>query len=335
VIASGTPRAVIDRARAYLNKVPHAVSGQGGHDATFRAACALIQGFALPEHEALQLLAEWNAHCQPPWSEAELRHKIQDAMRKPSAKPQGYLLNRRDHSAQSGVLNREGPDVAGFHAATPAELRELNQHRYYREALEWASIRGVLVFGDWHGQQVYGVTDQTKRVLEIRRVDGKPFPPHGSLVERKSHAIRGSDKTWPVGILEAAPAPAIALVEGIPDFLTAHYVCLWEQASHHAKRDTGCVPVSMLSGSPRISEDAVNHFKGKHVRIFPHPDKTGLQGAARWQEQLTRAGARVDVFDFSRYERVDNQPVKDLEDFELRLAPRYRMSNPGLWRIMP
>lgn len=72
-------RDVVDRARRYLSKVPPAISGQGGHNATFHAACVLVLGFGLKTHEALHLLQEWNLGCQPPWSEGELWHKLTDA----------------------------------------------------------------------------------------------------------------------------------------------------------------------------------------------------------------------------------------------------------------
>src|SRR5690242_14812083 len=35
----------VRRASAYLSRLPGAVSGQRGHDRTFRAACVLIKGF--------------------------------------------------------------------------------------------------------------------------------------------------------------------------------------------------------------------------------------------------------------------------------------------------
>ena len=83
--------AVFDRARKYLAKVPAAVSGQNGHGATFHAACVLVLGFELSTDDAFALLAEWNAACQPPWSERELRHKIDDAARQSGQR--GYLRN--------------------------------------------------------------------------------------------------------------------------------------------------------------------------------------------------------------------------------------------------
>lgn len=70
---------VVDRARAYLERCDPAISGQGGHRQTFVVAQKLVRGFALDDATALSLLGEWNARCQPPWSERELRRKIQQA----------------------------------------------------------------------------------------------------------------------------------------------------------------------------------------------------------------------------------------------------------------
>jgi hypothetical protein len=82
---------VSDRARKYLAAIPPAISGQGGHDQTFTAACALVLGFGLSPADAYPLLAEWNQGCQPPWLEKELRHKLDDANRQSG--PRGYLLH--------------------------------------------------------------------------------------------------------------------------------------------------------------------------------------------------------------------------------------------------
>lgn len=82
----------VDRARAYIAAIPGAVSGAGGHNQTFAAACALIHGFALDEATVLDLLREYNSRCQPSWSEQELLHKIRSAARAVHTKPRGYLL---------------------------------------------------------------------------------------------------------------------------------------------------------------------------------------------------------------------------------------------------
>jgi hypothetical protein len=70
----------VRNAAAYIKKI-HAHSGKGGHNATFRAACRLRDaGFS--EAEALALLYDWNeTNATPPWSAAELEHKIRSAYR--------------------------------------------------------------------------------------------------------------------------------------------------------------------------------------------------------------------------------------------------------------
>jgi hypothetical protein len=67
------------RARGYVEKMPSAVSGQGGHDQTFAVACRLVRGFGLTPAEARPVLEEFNRRCQPPWEPWELDHKLEDA----------------------------------------------------------------------------------------------------------------------------------------------------------------------------------------------------------------------------------------------------------------
>jgi hypothetical protein len=75
----------IDKARAYVEKMPGAISGVGGHDATFAVACKLVE-FGLSPDNAWRLLLEYNLRCQPRWNERELRHKLDDAFRRASSR---------------------------------------------------------------------------------------------------------------------------------------------------------------------------------------------------------------------------------------------------------
>jgi hypothetical protein len=53
----------------------------------------LFHGFCLSKTQTLQLLKEiYNPNCSPPWTDAELRHKITDAANRPPLKPRGWLL---------------------------------------------------------------------------------------------------------------------------------------------------------------------------------------------------------------------------------------------------
>ena len=93
---------VIERARRYVAKCPFAVSGQGGHNATFHVAAVLVHGFALGEADALALLHEWNGSCVPPWSESDLRHKIKSAANTVHLLPRGHLLGDDAKNGWSG-----------------------------------------------------------------------------------------------------------------------------------------------------------------------------------------------------------------------------------------
>lgn len=73
---------MVRRARAYVATIEGAVSGRRGHDRTFRVACVLARKFSLSFEQAWPILLEWNETCEPPWSEPELRHKLEDALGK-------------------------------------------------------------------------------------------------------------------------------------------------------------------------------------------------------------------------------------------------------------
>jgi hypothetical protein len=94
---SSAPRAtgadVEVRAAAYLARCEPAISGQGGHEHTFRIAQKLVRGFRLAPEKAFPLLAEWNLRCEPPWSERALRRKLDEA-EKHGRLPEGELLER-------------------------------------------------------------------------------------------------------------------------------------------------------------------------------------------------------------------------------------------------
>jgi KaiC/GvpD/RAD55 family RecA-like ATPase len=78
----GSEEAICDRARKYIVRMTPAVSGQDGHGRTYAVACVLMKGFGLSREHGLALLAEWNiTHCDPPWNERELAHKIDSAIK--------------------------------------------------------------------------------------------------------------------------------------------------------------------------------------------------------------------------------------------------------------
>jgi len=86
---------VVERARQWLAHRDRAISGKGGHLATYKAALGLVRGFGLDEETALELLLkDYNPRCSPSWSLKELRHKVaQVAFAKLEFDSDGWLLN--------------------------------------------------------------------------------------------------------------------------------------------------------------------------------------------------------------------------------------------------
>ena len=346
-----------EQAERYLSKCAPAISGQDGNSTTARLAKAVVMGFDLDPQTALSAFRPWNASCTPPWAEKELLRLLESAAKWPGER--GNLLakdGREEFSPPPAPTPKpvEPPAVKlppsreGFREPTLAELQAILFHRELGglPGLTWAAQRGVLVVGPWRDWPCYGVTDASGRVLEVRRVDNEEFPEMGPLPPRKSHSVKGSEKTWPVGLQEAIDYPAIALVEGVPDFLVAHDAIVWEQAGpSQARFNPGplpdlsdalapvqCAPVAMLSASPAICADALPFFKGKHVKIFAHADAkgTGLAGAERWRRQLIDAGvASCSLWDFSAWTSADASHPKDLDEHFVERARWWPKSWPN------
>lgn len=105
-----------ERARRYLVSCDAAISGQGGHAATIHAAHALVVGFGLDADTALGLLmSDFNPRCVPPWTEKELRHKVESARANPQ-RPLGYLL-AADGAGVDGRTERDDLDALGAEVA--------------------------------------------------------------------------------------------------------------------------------------------------------------------------------------------------------------------------
>ncbi|MEI7923571.1 MAG: DUF3987 domain-containing protein [Planctomycetota bacterium] len=78
------------RAEKYLDTIPPAISGQGGHDLTFITALKVVRGFDLSDEEAYTVMTKWSQRCQPPWNDADLQRKISEVQKNPANR--GNLL---------------------------------------------------------------------------------------------------------------------------------------------------------------------------------------------------------------------------------------------------
>jgi hypothetical protein len=110
------------RIRAYLEKLPEAISGSGGHVATLKAANALVIGFGLSIDEAQPYLDAYNQRCQPPWLTRELNHKLSEAVANKCGLTFGWLLDES--------LPESAPKPVPAYSPPPAQLtREEKKNR--------------------------------------------------------------------------------------------------------------------------------------------------------------------------------------------------------------
>lgn len=313
-------------AQAYLSKLPPAIAGQAGHAATYHAACRLVE-FGLGQEEAWSILAEWNlTHCEPPWTEAELRHKLADAFRRTQPRS---CFTRQDRLRAvvpfaSHPRQVRRPILPELGRGTPQQIAKLSSVRAISmDGLSLASERGLLGFADFKQRPAWFVLDASGRVAQARRLDGKPW-----AEGVKARTLCHSDAKWPVGTSQSAPFPNVLFCEGGPDLLSA---CAFIRSEG---REDDCCAVAMLGGGISISPEACAKFAGKRVRIVPHLDETGEGSVVRWSQELERAGAMVDAFSLKVLRCADGRRVKDLNDLAVIHADDFE-EHRSLWSLCP
>ena len=109
---------VVDRARLYVSKCEPAISGENGHGKFFNVACKLVIGFGLSREEAIDVITnDYNARCEPPFSDYEIAHKIDDAIKQPG---------ERGELAGSDVAPWERRNGTSHQAVAPAKPAPLS-----------------------------------------------------------------------------------------------------------------------------------------------------------------------------------------------------------------
>ena len=222
---------------------------------------------------------------------------------------------------------RANPNLPPSREGTTKEFRTLAALRGLSpEGVEQAGKRGLCRYSILRGTPVWIVTDSTRTNAQARRLDGQPWP---HLNGAKAWTLPGARAGWPLGASAIESFPAVVLTEGGPDLLAACHFIYCEG------REESVAPVAMLGASMRLPEDALPLFAGKRVRLYPHMDPAGQEAAARWNAQLTIAGANVDLFHFDGLLRLDGQPVTDLNDLALLNADCFDAERGNLESILP
>jgi predicted P-loop ATPase len=79
-------------ATRYLEHCEPAIQGDHGDDRTYQVCCAVTNDYDLSPSDALDVLRQWNARCQPPWPEHELLTKLEGTARGANG-PRGSKLD--------------------------------------------------------------------------------------------------------------------------------------------------------------------------------------------------------------------------------------------------
>ena len=145
------PSRRLERARAYVAKMPGAISGSGGHTQAMKVARACATGFGLSESEILEVMREWSQRCSPPWSDRELQHKAKEAANKPDPKGNSaghMLVSRFDdplHGMQITGQENEGEIIDAVVDNAPA--RQFVRLPEPDDDAQWSLLEEVRALG--------------------------------------------------------------------------------------------------------------------------------------------------------------------------------------------
>ncbi|WP_165252967.1 phage/plasmid primase, P4 family [Paludisphaera soli] len=130
------------RASAYLAKVDPAIEGQDGSGTTLRAAM-IGPGFDLAPDVAFRLLRdEYNPRCEPPWSDKDLRRKVDQAYLKEGRR--GWLLD-----AGGGRTGQGGDEAESLDAVLARKARTDMGNGERFAARHGGDVRYCKPWGDW------------------------------------------------------------------------------------------------------------------------------------------------------------------------------------------
>jgi hypothetical protein len=228
-----------DRTRRYVSRMPSAIAGQGGHDALYRVAVVIFHGFGLDDSDGWDVICEYSARCDPPWSEKELNHKINDARTKPHREPFGYL--RDAVRADTPLEPEEEYEVGGAPPSVPASKPVIkigvDQHRVVRESISALA----------HQRRYFQRGTSLYRIVQPSAPDGEPRPlPHLDLVPATSLEIALSAAAdWEKA---KQTKDGIEWIEAKPPTWAVHGV-------HSAAQWSGIPPLVGVVSSPCLRRD--------------------------------------------------------------------------------
>lgn len=171
----GASRSPLERARAYCETCPGAVQGNGGDYQTWRVAKGLVRlGCLTPDEVMYALTHYYNPKCEPAWSERELQHKVDEAIKRFGS---SHSENRSSPPCSTGKAARPQPTppapvAGGAPPARPATARPGRGPAAAADRQERAAGANQPSIGERSG----GDAKRTKRVGNPGRRRGPAAP---------------------------------------------------------------------------------------------------------------------------------------------------------------
>ncbi len=243
-------RWVIQRASAYVAKIPPAVSGRRGHDATFHVACILVIGFGLSEADAMPILQKYNKRCAPPWSTPELQHKLSDAAQQPG--PRNTLRFASENLESNLTIAPEEHSAIDLASGQFSEMQALTDEliRNLRNKGEAPVVRtGVAPLDKTlRGGLRYGT------FVALAGLSGHL---KSGFAQQIGHHITGHEKV-PFAFVSLEMSKEY-VAERTVQYASAAPRSNWAKLTERLKKDTkrhyqGAAPYLVVEGSPELAE---------------------------------------------------------------------------------
>lgn len=294
---------VIERARKYLTKLDPSVSGQRGHDRAFHAACVLVLGFGLFQDDALALMHEFNQRCEPPWSERELRHKVEQASKQPGER--NYLRDRDQADWKSISV----PRYAGLIDSIPEESRAIEVKTLESAAMEYIqslnndSSRLISTGLPELDNAIGGGYGQGEMVVIAAR------PSHGKSMFALQCLYHAALEQRPC-LIVSEEMSAIALGKRVVQYVTNSEQSQWEALEDELKKEVGrhfrqratirlIEQVGSLSRCceeiEKAAEDGVQVAAVDYAQLLQVEGRSRYESQSTISESLKRTGARCNV----------------------------------------
>jgi len=201
--------AAVEQARKYLATMDESIEGSNGSDRLIKAASVLVNDFGLADGEAFDLLmTEFNPRCQPPWSEHDIRRKIDESRKNPPHRPaKGQGTNAAvgsspvatSHHETTNLIDELWPapiDPVAFYGVAGDIVRKIEPHT---EADPVAILIQVLVaVGNVIGRMAYFRIEATRHYANLFAVivGASSVARKGTSGDQVCRVVRQVDENW-------------------------------------------------------------------------------------------------------------------------------------------